>query len=63
MHIRDIFSIFYNMKVCCLFSLESPRFEAILISLQNFIFELRWLEHLLDHENKFETEVVRATEG
>ena len=21
---RDIFSIFYNMKVCCVFSLESP---------------------------------------
>ena len=21
----DIFSIFFNMKVCCVFSLESPR--------------------------------------
>ena len=21
----DIFSVFFNMKVCCLFSLESPR--------------------------------------
>ena len=21
---RDIFSIFFNMKVCCVFSLESP---------------------------------------
>ena len=23
-HIMDIFSIFFNMKVCCVFSLESP---------------------------------------
>ena len=23
-HIRDIFSFFCNMKVCCVFSLESP---------------------------------------
>ena len=23
-HHRDIFSIFFNMKVCCVFSLESP---------------------------------------
>ena len=23
-HKRDIFSIFFNMKVCCVFSLESP---------------------------------------
>ena len=23
-HNRDIFSIFFNMKVCCVFSLESP---------------------------------------
>ena len=25
--------------------------------------ELQWLEHLWDHENKFETGVVRANEG
>ena len=25
--------------------------------------ELQWLEHLWDHENKFETGVVRASEG
>ena len=25
--------------------------------------ELRWLEHLWDHENMFETGVVRANEG
>ena len=24
MHDRDIFSIFFNLKVCCVFSLESP---------------------------------------
>ena len=24
MHNRDIFLIFFNMKVCCMFSLESP---------------------------------------
>ena len=24
-HDRDIFLIFYNMKVCCAFSLESPQ--------------------------------------
>ena len=23
-HNRDIFSVFFNMKVCCMFSLESP---------------------------------------
>ena len=23
-HNRDVFSIFFNMKVCCVFSLESP---------------------------------------
>ena len=23
-HNRDIFSVFLNMKICCLFSLESP---------------------------------------
>ena len=25
--------------------------------------ELQWLEHLRDHENQFETGVVRANEG
>ena len=25
--------------------------------------ELQWLEHLWDHENEFETGVVRANEG
>ena len=25
--------------------------------------ELQWLEHLRDHENEFETGVVRANEG
>ena len=24
-HNKDIFSIFFNMKVCCVFSLESPQ--------------------------------------
>ena len=24
-HNRDIFSIFFNMEVCCVFSLESPQ--------------------------------------
>ena len=28
-----------------------------------YTFELRWLEPLWDHENLFETAVVRATEG
>ena len=25
--------------------------------------ELQWLKHILNHENKFETGVVRASEG
>ena len=25
----DIFSIFFNMKVYCVFSLESPRFQCV----------------------------------
>ena len=30
-HDRDIFSIFFKMKLCCVFSLESPH-QAILMS-------------------------------
>ena len=29
----DIFSIFFNMKVCCVFSLESPR-RSIALTVQ-----------------------------
>ena len=28
-----------------------------------YTLELKWLEHLWDHENQFETGVVRANEG
>ena len=27
MHNKDIFSIFFNMKVCCVFSFESPHID------------------------------------
>ena len=38
----DIFSIFDNMKVCCLLSLESPHrlIEAILMSTHNISFSI-----------------------
>ena len=32
--------IFYNMKVCCVFSLESPQREAILMSTHNIPFSI-----------------------
>ena len=34
----------------------------IMESIPNTV-ELQWLEHLWDHENEFETGVVRANEG
>ena len=37
--IRRISLIFYNMKVCCVFSLESP-LEAILMSIHNIPFSI-----------------------
>ena len=30
---------------------------------KRYTVELQWLEHLWNHENKFETGVVRANEG
>ena len=30
---------------------------------KNYTVKLKWLEHLWDYENLFETGVVRATEG
>ena len=46
-HKRDIFSIFYKIKVCCVFSLESPHrgdsnrlIEAILMSTHNIPFSI-----------------------
>ena len=35
----DIISIFFNMKVCCVFSLESPH-EAIQMSTHNIPFSV-----------------------
>ena len=32
--------IFYNMKLCCVFSLESPHFEAILMKTHNIPFSV-----------------------
>ena len=49
----DIYSIFFNMKVYCMFSSEYTQYTV----------ELQWLEHLWDYENLFETRVVRAIEG
>ena len=34
-----------------------------LINLNPITVELQWLEHLWDHDNLFETGVVRANEG
>ena len=39
MHNRDIFSIFLNMTVCCVFTLESP--EAILMRKQYTICNMK----------------------
>ena len=47
----DLFSIFYNMRVYCVFSLESPhRIESNEYT-QCTTVELQWLKHLWDHEN------------
>ena len=35
---RDIFSIFFNMKVCCVFSLESPHRSDCIEYTQYLIF-------------------------
>ena len=37
---RDIFSILFNMKICCVFSLESRLMEAILMSTHNKPFSI-----------------------
>ena len=34
----------------------------IMIEKKNYTVELQWLEHLWNHENMFETGVVRANE-
>ena len=44
-HNRAIFSIFFNMKVCCVFSLESPHDEAILMRTQNIPFSIKKKEN------------------
>ena len=41
MHNRDIFSIFFNMKVCCVFSLESPHRGDSNEYTQNTIFNIK----------------------
>ena len=41
MHNRDIFSIFFNMKVCCVFSLESPHQVDSNEYTQNTIFNIK----------------------
>ena len=40
-HNRDIFSIFFNIKVCCVFSLESPHRGDSNEYTQNTIFNIR----------------------
>ena len=41
MHNWDIFSIFFEMKVCCVFSLESPHRDDSYESTQNTIFSIK----------------------
>ena len=41
MHNRDIFSIFFNMIVCCLFSLESPHLGDSNVYTQYTIFNIK----------------------
>ena len=40
-HNRDIFSIFLNMKVCCVYLLESPRGGDSNKSIQYTIFNIK----------------------
>ena len=45
----------YNYSVKC-----NVGYDTLLIFI--YTVELQWLEHLWDHENMFETRVVRANE-
>ena len=40
-HNRDIFSIFFNMKVCCVFSSESPHQDDSNEYIQSTIFNIK----------------------
>ena len=44
----DIFSIFFNMRVCSVFSLESP-LEAILMSTHNIPFSISQKKIILNY--------------
>ena len=58
----DIFSIFFNMKVCCGFSLESPHRDDFNEYTQNTIFNIKKENHpklsYICSKNKFKIAVV-----
>ena len=56
-HNRDILSIFFNLKLCCVCSLESPH-RGDSYEYTQYTVELQWLEHLWNSKNMFETGVV-----
>ena len=59
----------YNAYVCVLkeniggliFKRSLPKISVLQYSKLFYTVELQWLEHLWDHENYFETGVVRAS--
>ena len=58
-----VFLIFFNMKVCCVFSLELELPDEVICGRQkSFTIELQWVEHLWNHENMNETGVVQVNE-
>ena len=72
-HNRDIFSIFFNMNVCCVFSLESPHRGDFNEYKQHTIINIKKENHpklfkynnvcsyrifSQENKNKFETAVV-----
>ena len=46
-HIRDVFSIFFNVKVCCVFSIESPHRGDSNENTQYIIFNIKIKSHLI----------------
>ena len=48
-HNRDILSILFNMKIYCVFSLESPHYKAILMRTSNIPFPNMKKEIILNY--------------
>ena len=61
-HYRDIFSIFYDIKVYCLFSLESPHQGGSNEYTQYTIFNIRKKKTILNYPKSAAMEFFQGTQ-